>query len=98
MRPGRSPEPPTQIRVSKSPPDSPGHGCSLGTTPIRSPGFTGGTSRARTGQRRLPALGGRQLMVAALHVPATCLAPYLPDGHGAPEGPPLLPRILFSWK
>lgn len=66
-----------------------------GTTPIRSPGFTGGTSQARSGQRRLPALGGRQLVVAALHVPATCLAPdpaWMDTGpqKGSPSQDPVL--------
>lgn len=55
----------------------------------------GPLSRARSGQGRLPALGGRQLIAAIPQVPATSLAPDLPDGHVAPEGPPLLPGILF---
>lgn len=60
--------------------------------------FAGGPSRARSGQGRLPALGGQQLIAAAPQVPATSLAPDLSDGHVAPEGPLLLPGILFSWK
>lgn len=58
----------------------------------------GPLSRARSGQGQLPALGRRQLIAAIPQVPATSLAPELPDGHVAPEGPLLLPGILFPWK